>query len=241
MARDIASGSRWTDTEIREAVAAYLWMLQEEQHGRRYSKAQVNEQLRKGALSKRSRASIEYRMQNISAILEQAGFPRIKGYVPAKSVGQGVADEIWKALEALGFSKQTDYHSAVPGEVLENRVKRIRLRKQILRPVGQAKPETRKSERTEYLRDPAVKAWVLEKAAGICELCGKPAPFVTDEGLPYLEHHHVIPLAEGGPDTVENSVALCPNCHRMCHAGKERTDARRKLLERVKRRGCTGN
>ncbi len=166
---------------------------------------------------------------------------RIKGCVPAKSVGQGVADEIWKALEALGFSKQTDYHSAVPGEVLENRVKRIRLRKQILRPVGQAKPETRKSERTEYLRDPAVKAWVLEKAAGICELCGKPAPFVTDEGLPYLEHHHVIPLAEGGPDTVENSVALCPNCHRMCHAGKERTDARRKLLERVKRRGCTGN
>jgi 5-methylcytosine-specific restriction protein A len=26
-------------------------------------------------------------------------------------------------------------------------------------------------------------------------------------------------LAEGGEDTVENALALCPNCHRRLHFG----------------------
>ena len=26
-------------------------------------------------------------------------------------------------------------------------------------------------------------------------------------------------LLEGGPDTVENAIALCPNCHRKQHYG----------------------
>jgi len=31
--------------------------------------------------------------------------------------------------------------------------------------------------------------------------------------------HHIVPLNEGGPDTVENKIPLCPNCHRMTHRG----------------------
>ena len=53
-------------------------------------------------------------------------------------------------------------------------------------------------------------------AAGICDLCREPAPFDTNAG-PYLEGHHVQPLADGGPDTIENAVAVCPNCHRKVH------------------------
>ena len=36
-------------------------------------------------------------------------------------------------------------------------------------------------------------------------------------GEPYLECHHVIQLAKGGPDEYYNTVALCPNCHRKVH------------------------
>ncbi|MFM0350878.1 HNH endonuclease [Paraburkholderia sp. RL17-347-BIC-D] len=28
-----------------------------------------------------------------------------------------------------------------------------------------------------------------------------------------------MPLAQGGPDTVANAIALCPNCHRERHYG----------------------
>ncbi|MEN8698419.1 NUDIX domain-containing protein [Bacillus infantis] len=71
---------------------------------------------------------------------------------------------------------------------------------------------------TQFKRNPDVIAEVLERAKGICEKCRKPAPFVRVSDLsPYLEVHHLHPLAEGGEDTVENAVALCPNCHREYH------------------------
>jgi len=28
-----------------------------------------------------------------------------------------------------------------------------------------------------------------------------------------------VPLSEGGEDTLENAIALCPNCHRKMHYG----------------------
>ena len=61
------------------------------------------------------------------------------------------------------------------------------------------------------------------RANGICDLCGKEAPFKTKEG-PYLESHHVITIAEGGPDVIYNTVALCPNCHRRMHSLKDPKD-----------------
>ena len=37
------------------------------------------------------------------------------------------------------------------------------------------------------------------------------------DGTPYLESHHIIWLKDGGADSLENTVALCPNCHRKMH------------------------
>lgn len=48
--------------------------------------------------------------------------------------------------------------------------------------------------------------------------CNSEAPFIRrTNGSPYLEVHHKTPLAEDGEDTVENAIALCPNCHRELH------------------------
>jgi 5-methylcytosine-specific restriction endonuclease McrA len=33
------------------------------------------------------------------------------------------------------------------------------------------------------------------------------------------KRHHVKQLAHGGEDTVENAIAVCPNCHRKAHHG----------------------
>ncbi len=81
-------------------------------------------------------------------------------------------------------------------------------------------PEKRNVQVVEFIRNPDVVAEVLERAAGFCQQCGQPAPFVRrSDGSPYLEVHHIVPLADGGNDTVENAVALCPNCHRKRHYG----------------------
>jgi HNH endonuclease len=71
---------------------------------------------------------------------------------------------------------------------------------------------------TVFYRNADVVAEVLSRADGLCEGCTKSAPFVRrTNGLPYLEVHHRVHLADGGEDTVENAVALCPNCHRAEH------------------------
>ncbi len=83
------------------------------------------------------------------------------------------------------------------------------------------KPEVITVKTTIYKRNPDVIAETLDIAGGICQECGKRAPFNRKiDGSPYLEVHHRIPLSEGGEDTVENAVALCPNCHRKNHFGE---------------------
>lgn len=71
-----------------------------------------------------------------------------------------------------------------------------------------------------YQRNALITAYVKKRANGICEDCKEPAPFVnktTNE--PFLEIHHIIPLSAGGADNPENTIALCPNCHRKRHYG----------------------
>lgn len=71
-----------------------------------------------------------------------------------------------------------------------------------------------------FERNPDVVAEVLERADGYCEGCKEKAPFTRrSDGTAYLEVHHRQPLAKGGDDTVENAIALCPNCHRHSHFG----------------------
>jgi 5-methylcytosine-specific restriction protein A len=73
---------------------------------------------------------------------------------------------------------------------------------------------------TAYYRSPDVISEVLFRAKGVCEGCNRGAPFNRkSNGTPFLEVHHRLPLAEGGDDTVENAIALCPNCHRERHFG----------------------
>ncbi len=77
---------------------------------------------------------------------------------------------------------------------------------------------------TLYVRDPWVAEYAKKRASGHCQLCGSMAPFVDPDGLPYLEAHHIKWLSQGGADSIENVVALCPNCHRRMHVVKDSAD-----------------
>jgi len=96
-------------------------------------------------------------------------------------------------------------------------------------------PSKRQATGAQYIRDEAVAVYVKQAANGFCDLCNNEAPFTDKAGRPFLENHHVIPLAEGGDDTISNAVALCPNCHRKMHSLKRKADIS-KLQRRVKER-----
>lgn len=73
--------------------------------------------------------------------------------------------------------------------------------------------------RNVYSRSKDVKNYVLQRAKGVCECCGKPASFVTKTGHPYLEPHHVNRLSDGGLDHPKFVAAVCPTCHKEIHYG----------------------
>lgn len=97
------------------------------------------------------------------------------------------------------------------------------------------KPGTRPVSSRDFERNAYVSEYAKRVANGICQLCEQPAPFKDKKGKPYLETHHIIWLSKGGDDTIENTVALGPNCHRKMHSSNDPKDIR-KLQEKA-----TGN
>jgi 5-methylcytosine-specific restriction protein A len=73
-----------------------------------------------------------------------------------------------------------------------------------------------------YQRSRDVRDYVLSRAAGTCEGCAEPAPFITSSGRPFLEAHHIRRLSDGGLDSPRHMVGICPNCHRRAHHADDR-------------------
>lgn len=103
------------------------------------------------------------------------------------------------------------------------------------KPEGNRKPEKRRAGVAGfvYARDLEVVSWALQRAKGRCELCANPGPFPTSDGGRFLEVHHITPLYQGGPDTVDNVAAVCPNCHRACHLAPNRLELGHVLKSRL--------
>jgi 5-methylcytosine-specific restriction protein A len=228
------SNGDWSEVEIQAAVDSYLSMLSREQNGQAINKAHENRVLREGALAGRTKGSVEFRMQNISTVMVELGRTPIKGYKPANNVGANVTKSIREALHAPGPMTPEDFAPTADEATLEQRAAKLERQPIKDEPKGIEKPEQTQSSGKSYVRDPEVRAWVRQQAKGICEGCGKPAPF-EKSGSPFLEVHHVKHLAQEGSDRPSNAVALCPNCHRRCHHSSDREEFTALLYTRVKR------
>jgi len=86
----------WSDAELRAAVDAYLEMQRAEAQSLPVNKRQIYEELARAF--GRSNKAFEYRMQNISAVLDAQGRPWIAGLKPAKNVGASIFGRIERIL-----------------------------------------------------------------------------------------------------------------------------------------------
>ena len=86
------AGTPWTGFEIEAIVADYGDMLRAELAGERVVKAERNRALQR--IIGRSRGSIEYKHQNISAILMLFGLPYIRGYKPASNYQRALFEAV---------------------------------------------------------------------------------------------------------------------------------------------------
>jgi hypothetical protein len=132
----------------------------------------------------------------------------------------GARDGLWhRRLKQLGFEiveKGSDAslsYDVAKSFKLSRKTRLAKIAAEAKTPLAQLKVEV-----TRFIRSPHVVAERLFISQGHCEECKKPAPFrrLVDNS-PFLEVHHVEPLSNGGLDIVENTQALCPNCHSEIH------------------------
>ena len=96
MADEAKLGTPWVAAELDEIVADYFAMLNAEISGQPYSKSAHSKALmvRIG----RTHRSVEFKHQNISAVLDELGLPWIRGYIPKRNYQGAIFDAIERYL-----------------------------------------------------------------------------------------------------------------------------------------------
>jgi hypothetical protein len=97
----------WSVEEIDSAFNAYLWMHRESAVGRPFVKAELIREQQAGALSQRSKSSIERRFQNFSAIFQEHGLSFVPGYVPLSHVGRVVETRVLELMHRAGLLRES--------------------------------------------------------------------------------------------------------------------------------------
>ncbi len=95
---DEPRGKAWTDDEVGLLVADYFDMLQLDLQSVTYNKAERNRQLRE-KLDDRTKGSVEFKHQNVSAVLLELGLPYIDGYKPARHFQQSLVGRVKEYLD----------------------------------------------------------------------------------------------------------------------------------------------
>lgn len=83
LARQSGQSEPWSDQEVSALIADYFEMLSFELQGVPYSKTEHRNRLM--TVVPRSAGAIEHKHMNVSAVLEEHGYPRIRGYRPERN------------------------------------------------------------------------------------------------------------------------------------------------------------
>jgi 5-methylcytosine-specific restriction endonuclease McrA len=95
-------------------------------------------------------------------------------------------------------------------------------------------PGSKVSEIITRQRKEIIKTYAHLRSKGICESCDLSAPFISRNGRPYLEVHHIRALSHSGADHPRNVAAICPNCHRRVEYGIDGAEFNKKLEQKIK-------
>jgi hypothetical protein len=98
MANETKIGTQWKDDELDAIVADYFSMLESDLSGRPYIKSRHSKLLMEQI--GRTKSSVEFKHQNISAVLDELGMPWIPGYKPMRNYQNAIFDAIDRYLTA---------------------------------------------------------------------------------------------------------------------------------------------
>jgi hypothetical protein len=117
MADEAKIGTNWQDDELDAIIADYFTMLAADLSGQPYVKSRHSAALM--AQIGRTHRSVEFKHQNISAVLDELGMPWIPGYKPKRNYQNAIFDAIDRYLTQQPdiLNPVTSPHPSLPGEI----------------------------------------------------------------------------------------------------------------------------
>ena len=152
-----------------------------------------------------------------------------------------VLDDLWKSHVEVGVDTSLATRPVVPNqegkhdenarELLDNTSAKLldrsleELERLLKLPHRQRPPELLAIKVAGRSRDPVVAAYARVRAGNSCEIAGCDIPlFVSRSGIPFVEVHHIKPLAQSGADAIGNVACVCPSHHREAHHGRRASE-----------------
>lgn len=87
----------------------------------------------------------------------------------------------------------------------------------------------RKRAVSSYQRDPQIGGWLQSLYQNKCQICGD-SFIIPSTRKHYSEHHHIVPVSNGGKNTKENIIVVCPTCHKKFDRGFLKADLQNKKI-----------
>ena len=103
------AGEDWSDREVEAVLGLYLDLLDADLAGRRVVKAEAYRELVASEVPARSVKAVEYKLQNISAVMLELGLPRVRGLAPARNIQGSLTDAVRSRLLAQESAARLDH------------------------------------------------------------------------------------------------------------------------------------
>ncbi|WP_421569013.1 HNH endonuclease [Stenotrophomonas sp. PD6] len=192
----------WTHEQLAAAVETYRWMQQRAADGFSFNKTQLYREL---ALKYgRTAKAWEYRMQNISHVLEQLDQEWIDGLKPAKNVGTEVTGVLIKLLKV-----------APPTAVSPATLTRLEQQRQIVSDSGYYLPENVEDQRARVLRSIVQRQGQREFRAALLEAYGGRCAMTGCGVVDVLEAAHIHRYLGRETNVVSNGLLLRSDLHTL--------------------------
>ncbi len=109
-------GQAWTPREVEVIVRLYVRMLGLDVRGERLVKTDEYRRVIESDLPARSRSSVEYKLRNVSAVMELMGLPTIRGLLPAENYQHILLEGVERALGIIELDEALEAHVAIAAE-----------------------------------------------------------------------------------------------------------------------------
>lgn len=192
----------WTREQLAAAVEAYRWMQVRTAEGLKLNKTQLYRDL---ALKHgRTPKAWEYRMQNISHVLDQLKQDWIEGLKPAKNVGPEVTGVLIKLLKV-----------GLPSAVSPATLTRLEKQRQFVDESGYFRPESVEDQRNRVLRSIVQRQGQREFRAALLEAYQRKCAMTGCGVVDVLEAAHIHRYMGRDTNIVSNGLLLRADVHTL--------------------------